>query len=57
MVARRASVDVARAGWFLTVKGKRVAAAPPPSQLRLFAHGQHLTQAPYDSPVPPCAYR
>jgi len=50
-------VDVVRAGWFLTLRGRRLASAPPPSQLRLFAHGQHLTQAPYATPVPPCAYR
>jgi predicted DNA-binding helix-hairpin-helix protein len=54
---RRAGVDVARAGWFLTLRGKRIASAPPLTQLRLFAHGAHLTQAPYDTTVPPCAYR
>jgi predicted DNA-binding helix-hairpin-helix protein len=54
---RGAGVDVARAGWFLTLRGKRLAAAPPLTQLRLFAHGAHLTQAPYDTAVPPCAYR
>ena len=54
---RAAGVDLARAGWYLTLNGRRLAAAPPASQLRLFAHGQHLTQAPYASPVPPCAYR
>ncbi|HYE91951.1 MAG TPA: radical SAM protein [Terriglobales bacterium] len=54
---RNAGVDVVRAGWFLTLRGKRLALAPPATQLRLFGHGEHLTQAPYDSPVPPCAYR
>jgi predicted DNA-binding helix-hairpin-helix protein len=54
---RALGVDVARAGWFLTLRGRRLAAAPPAHQLRLFAHGQHLTQAPYATPVPPCAYR
>ena len=54
---RGLGVDVARAGWFLTLRGRRLALAPPASQLRLFAHGQHLTQAPYATPVPPCAYR
>ena len=54
---RGIGVDVARAGWFLTLRGRRIASAPPPSQLRLFDHGQHLTQAPYATPVPPCAYR
>jgi predicted DNA-binding helix-hairpin-helix protein len=54
---RGLGVDVARAGWFLTLRGRRLALAPPASQLRLFDHGQHLTQAPYATPVPPCAYR
>ena len=54
---RGAGVDVARAGWFLTLRGKRLAVAPPLTQLRLFAHGAHLTQAPYATAVPPCAYR
>jgi predicted DNA-binding helix-hairpin-helix protein len=54
---RGAGVDVARAGWYLTLRGRRLASAPPPVQQRLFAHGAHLTQAPYDTPVPPCAYR
>ena len=54
---RGAGVDVARAGWFLTLRGRRLAEALPPQQLRLFAHGQHLTQAPYATAVPPCAYR
>ena len=54
---RGAGVDVARAGWFLTLRGRRLAVTAPPQQLRLFAHGQHLTQAPYATPVPPCAYR
>jgi predicted DNA-binding helix-hairpin-helix protein len=54
---RAAGVDVARAGWFLTLRGRRLASAPAPRQLRLFPHGQHLTQAPFRTPVPPCAYR
>jgi predicted DNA-binding helix-hairpin-helix protein len=54
---RGAGVDVARAGFYLTLRGRRVADAPPALQLRLFAHGAHLTQAPYVTPVPPCAYR
>lgn len=54
---RAAGVDLGRAGWYLALKGRRLAAAPPAHQLRLFGHGQHLTQAPYASPVPPCAYR
>ena len=54
---RAAGVDVARAGWFLTLSGRRLARAPRPQQLRLFAPGEHLTQAPFRTPVPPCAYR
>ena len=54
---RGVGVDVTRAGWYLTLRGRRLAAAPPAFQLRLFAHGAHLTLAPYDTPVPPCAYR
>jgi predicted DNA-binding helix-hairpin-helix protein len=54
---RSAGVDLARAGWFLTLRGRRLADAPPAFQMRLFAHGEHLTQAPYATPVPPCAYR
>ena len=54
---RAVGVDVVRAGWFLMLRGRRLAPAPPAFQLRLFAHGQHLTQAPYATPVPPCAYR
>jgi hypothetical protein len=34
-----------------------LAPTPPAEQLRLFAPGGHLTQAPYRTPVPPCAYR
>jgi predicted DNA-binding helix-hairpin-helix protein len=54
---RAAGVDVVRAGYYLTLRGRRLAAAPPAEQLRLFAPGGHLTQAPYRTPVPPCAYR
>jgi predicted DNA-binding helix-hairpin-helix protein len=54
---RGVGVDVSRAGWFLTLRGRQLANAPPAFQLRLFAHGEHLTQAPYATPVPPCAYR
>ena len=54
---RKAGVDVVRAGFYLSLHGRRLAAAPPPEQLRLFAPGGHLTQAPYRTPVPPCAYR
>jgi predicted DNA-binding helix-hairpin-helix protein len=54
---RAAGIDVERAGWYLALRGRRVAPAPPAFQLRLLGHGQHLTQAAYASPVPPCAYR
>jgi predicted DNA-binding helix-hairpin-helix protein len=54
---RAAGVDVTRAGWFLSLRGRRLASAPAPRQLRLFPHGEHLTQAPFKTPVPPCAYR
>jgi predicted DNA-binding helix-hairpin-helix protein len=50
-------IDLVRAGYFLTLHGRRVTAAPAPVQLRLFPHGHHLTQAPFRTPVPPCAYR
>jgi predicted DNA-binding helix-hairpin-helix protein len=53
----RIGIDVVRAGYFLTLHGRRMAAAPAPVQLRLFPHGRHLTQAPFRTPVPPCAYR
>jgi predicted DNA-binding helix-hairpin-helix protein len=54
---RKAGVDTVRAAHYLSLNGRRLAAAPPPEQLRLFAPGRHLTQAPYRTPVPPCAYR
>jgi predicted DNA-binding helix-hairpin-helix protein len=54
---RRIGVDTVRAGYYLTLHGRRLAAAPAPQQLRLFAPGEHLTQAPFRTPVPPCAYR
>jgi predicted DNA-binding helix-hairpin-helix protein len=54
---RAAGVDVVRAGYYLTLGGRRLAARPPAEQLRLFAPGAHLTQAPFRTPVPPCAYR
>jgi predicted DNA-binding helix-hairpin-helix protein len=54
---RAAGVDVVRAAYYLTLRGRRLAPTPPAEQLRLFAPGGHLTQAPYRTPVPPCAYR
>jgi predicted DNA-binding helix-hairpin-helix protein len=54
---RRLGVDTVRAGYYLALRGRRLAAAPAPHQMRLFAPGEHLTQAPFRTPVPPCAYR
>lgn len=54
---RRIGVDTVRAGYYLTLRGRRLATTPAPHQLRLFAPGEHLTQAPFRTPVPPCAYR
>jgi predicted DNA-binding helix-hairpin-helix protein len=54
---RAAGVDVVRAAYYLTLRGRRLANAAPAEQLRLVALGGHLTQAPYRTPVPPCAYR
>ena len=54
---RAAGVDVVKAGWFLTLRDRRMAGSPAARQLRLFPHGEHLTQAPFRTPVPPCAYR
>ena len=54
---KRAGVDTVRAGFYLLLQGRRLARAPAPEQLRLFPPGGHLTQAPYRTPVPPCAYR
>jgi predicted DNA-binding helix-hairpin-helix protein len=50
-------VDAARAAYFLTLRGRRLAPSLPPAQLRLFPHGDHLTHAAFKTPVPPCAYR
>ncbi|MGH7335809.1 MAG: hypothetical protein ACREKS_24285, partial [Candidatus Rokuibacteriota bacterium] len=54
---RRLGVDTVRAAWFLALRGRRLAARPAPEQLRLFPPGRHLTQAPFRTVVPPCAYR
>jgi predicted DNA-binding helix-hairpin-helix protein len=54
---RRLGVDTVRAAYYLALRGRRLAGAPAPHQLRLFAPGEHLTQAPFRTPVPPCAYR
>lgn len=54
---RRIGMDVARAGYFLTLRSRRLRSALPAEQLRLFAHGEHLTHAVWNTSVPPCAYR
>jgi len=54
---KHAGVDMVRAGFYLSLRGRRLARSPEPEQLRLFAPGAHLTQAPFRTPVPPCAYR
>lgn len=54
---RRLGVDATRAGYFLTLRGRRVRAQRPAEQLRLFPPGGHLTQGPWRTAVPPCAYR
>jgi predicted DNA-binding helix-hairpin-helix protein len=53
----RAGVDVVRAGYFLTLRGRRLAETLPPRQLRLFPPGKHLPQAVWKTATPPCAYR
>jgi len=50
-------VDTARASAFLALRGRRLGTTMPAQQLRLFAHGKHLTQAPWKTDSPPCAYR
>ena len=54
---RRMGTDTTRAAYYLMLRGRRLATAPAPTQLRLFAPGGHLTQAPFKTAVPPCAYR
>ncbi|MBI2205020.1 MAG: hypothetical protein HYU41_14315 [Candidatus Rokubacteria bacterium] len=54
---RRLGVDARRAGYFLTVRGRRLASELPARPLRLFGHGEHLTRAAFKTTVPPCAYR
>lgn len=53
----RAGVDVVRAGYFITLRGRRLATTLPPQQLRLFPAGKHLTQGVWKTSSPPCAYR
>ena len=50
-------VDTPRAAYFLSLRGRRLAATPEPLQLRLFPHGKHLPRGPLVTATPPCAYR
>ena len=54
---KRVGVDTIRAGYFLTLKGRRLALSLSAHQLRLFPFGEHMPQAPFKTVVPPCAYR
>jgi len=54
---RGLGANMRRAGYFVTLKGRRLARVPPPEQLRLFPHGAHLPSVVWRTPVPPCAYR
>jgi Predicted DNA-binding protein with the Helix-hairpin-helix motif len=54
---RRLGVDVYRAGYYLTLGGRRLARERPPLQQALFADGRHLPSVVWNTPTPPCAYR
>ena len=54
---KRLGIDTVRAASFLTLGGRRLARERAPEQLSLFTPGGHLTQAPFKTVVPPCAYR
>jgi predicted DNA-binding helix-hairpin-helix protein len=54
---RRLGVDVARAAYFLTLRGRRLASGLPPHQLALFGPGGHLPSVVWRTATPPCAYR
>jgi predicted DNA-binding helix-hairpin-helix protein len=54
---RRLGVDTHRAGYFLTLTGRRLARERPPVQGALFADGRHLPSVVWRTPTPPCAYR
>ncbi len=53
----RLGIDVDRAGYFLTLRGRRLATRPPAEQLSLFAPGGHLPSVVWRTATPPCAYR
>jgi predicted DNA-binding helix-hairpin-helix protein len=54
---RRLGVDAARAAFFLTLRGRRLARALPAEQLSLFGPGGHLPSVVWRTGQPPCAYR
>jgi predicted DNA-binding helix-hairpin-helix protein len=54
---RRLGVDTGRAGYYLTLRGKRLARSAPGQQLSLFGPGGHLPAVVWRTPTPPCAYR
>ena len=54
---RRLGVDIPRAGYFLTLGGRRLAREQAPVQQGLFADGRHLPSVVWRTPTPPCAYR
>jgi predicted DNA-binding helix-hairpin-helix protein len=54
---RRLGVDMARAGYFLALGGRRLARERPTIQQALFADGRHLPSVVWNTPTPPCAYR
>ncbi len=54
---KRLGVDTRHAAYFLSLRGRRLASAPTPLQLRLFPYGEHLPQGPLKTVTPPCAFR
>jgi predicted DNA-binding helix-hairpin-helix protein len=54
---RRLGVDTTRAGYFLTLRGRRLARSLPAEQLTLFGPGGHLPSVVWRTSSPPCAYR
>jgi predicted DNA-binding helix-hairpin-helix protein len=54
---KRLGVNTTRAAYFLALRGRRLAPAPDPLQLRLFPVGEHLPRGPLKTATPPCAYR
>src|SRR4030095_2392420 len=50
---RPRGVHATRPGYFLTMRGRRLRPTLPAEQLRLFPPGEHLTQGPWRTSVPP----